>query len=110
MESKDVEFYDCIITHNHPIDDDVYRFFEEDDYTFLKNNDKSNVLRVVNPDYTYEIQKLKEFDDISYNEMWLEAMNKVFQDNTLEIQDEAMKILAERGYVQYERRNTKTNG
>lgn len=109
VDTKEIELNNCIITHNHPIDGDVYRSFGEDDYGFLKNNDKSNVLRVINPDYTYEIQKLKEFDDISYNEIYINALDKVYKNNDLEIQDEAMKILSERGYVRYERRNTKGN-
>lgn len=93
----------AIVLHNHPIDYDIYRSFGEDDYMALKNDNIKELL-LTNPDYDYSIIKLKDFDDISYNEIYRKAMLKFDYTDTFEIQHEAMKILAERGYVKYERR------
>lgn len=95
----------AIITHNHPIDDDVYRSFGADDYYFIKNGSFKQ-LRVANPDYTYIIEKIKPFEGISYNEIYMQASKKCFNDDSLEIHNETMLILKEKGFVKYERTNT----
>lgn len=92
----------AIITHNHPIDDDVYRSFGEDDYYFMKNN-KFKELRLSNPDYCYSAKKLKSFERISYNELWVEAVKNMPTDGDFEIHHEVMKLLAEKGFIKYER-------
>ncbi len=94
---------DLIITHNHPIDDDMNCSFWEDDFKFMKNNDFKE-LRLSNPDYIYTIKKLKNFDDKGYNNIYKEALGKVMMNETLEIHHEAMLILKDKGYVEYERR------
>lgn len=96
-----------VVTHNHPIDYDIYRSFGEDDFDFIKNHNVKE-LRLTTPDYDYSLKKIKEFDNISYNEIYLEAMKKYNYEDDFEVQHEAMKILAERGFVEYERRVRKS--
>ncbi len=99
-----VNLDNAIITHNHPIDGDVYRSFGEDDFNFIKNTKSKNVtLRVTTPEFKDIIKKTKDID-IGYNDVYKEAMIRCFNNENLEIQSEAIKILKERGYVSYERR------
>ena len=99
-----VNLDNAIITHNHPIDGDVYRSFGEDDFNFIKNTKLKNVtLRVTTPEFKDIIKKTKDID-IGYNDVYKEAMIRCFNNENLEIQSEAIKILKERGYVSYERR------
>ncbi len=97
-----VNLNNAIVTHNHLSDDGIYRSFGHDDFNFLKNN-AIKIMRIVTPNYIFEIKKIKDID-ISYNEIYKEAMERVFFDNTLEIQHVTMLILKEKGYVEYERR------
>lgn len=101
----EVDLQNAIITHNHPPDDGIYRSFGHDDFNVLKNNN-INRMRAVTLDYEYEVKKLKELD-ISYNEVYKEAMQHLFIDENLEIQHEVMEILKKKGYVDYERRTRK---
>lgn len=101
----EVDLENAIITHNHPADDGIYRSFGHDDFNVLKNNNISR-MRAITPNYEYEVKKLKELD-ISYNEVYKEAMQHLFIDENLEIQHEVMEILKKKGYVEYERRTRK---
>lgn len=104
-----VKLKNAIITHNHPIDEKVYRSFGSDDFTFLKNNCENNVtLRVTTPEFVDTIKPIKNID-IGYSELYNDAMKKCFLNETLEIQEETIKLLRDRGYVKYERRVKKTS-
>lgn len=93
-----------IVTHNHTADGDIYRSFGSDDFYFIKNNNVKE-LRLTNPDYDYSLKKIKEFDNISYSEIYSQSLNGYDGTDDYEIQHVAMEILKERGYVEYERRN-----
>ena len=95
---------DSIITHNHPIDEDIYRSFGEDDYCFMRDYEFKE-LRLSNPDYNYSAKKLKQFTGISYNELWREAIENATFSEDFEFQHEIMLLLAKKGYIEYERRN-----
>ena len=100
----DVKLNNATVTHNHPIDGNVYRSFGEDDFVFIKNTKAKNVtLRVTTPEFDDTLKKIKDID-IDYNEIYYEAITKCMLNETLEVQAEAMKILKDRGYVKYERR------
>lgn len=100
-----VNLENAVITHNHPIDGDVYRSFGSDDFTFLKNSlPSSTVLRVTTPDFYAIINKIKEID-ISYNEIYKEALMKGYINQNIEVQHEAMEILKNKGYVNYEKKS-----
>ena len=92
------------ITHNHPLAN-VTLSFGEDDFYFLQANQNIASFRCVNAKYTYSIELLKSLDDVSYSEVYLEAMKSIDQnDDNIDLQDIAMQILDARGYIRYEKR------
>ena len=52
-------------------------FFGEDDFDFIKNNDKSITWRVTTPEFVAMLKSLKNLD-IGYNEIYKETMQRCF--------------------------------
>lgn len=100
-----VNFDDAIIVHNHPVSEGIVSF-GEDDFTFLRENQKINKFIAVNEQYTYSVKVLKDISDLIYNDLTRWALEYVSDEN-FELQHAAFQALAERGYVQYERKEVK---
>ena len=56
--------------------------------------------------YDYSVKILKPMESVVYNNIYKDALKQIdpFSDEDIDIQDEVMKILDERGYIQYEKR------
>lgn len=97
----DVDLDGAYITHNHPESQGIVSF-GEDDFNFLKEYPEIREFRCCNAEYDYTIRILKPLDDVVYNELYREALMRMSPDK--EVQDVAIQILAERGYVQYDKK------
>lgn len=90
------------ITHNHPKSEGIVSF-GEDDFMFLRSNQDIRLFGCCNEKYEYEIEVLKDFSKLSYNEIYLEGFK--FADMAdYEALDAAMKVLEERGFIKYVKR------
>lgn len=85
------------VTHNHPI----VTSFGQDDFNTIKKNPETTWI-CVNSEYEYRLKTLKNFNDVQYNDIYLEAITNHIPGEDL--QDEAMQILANRGYVKYDKK------
>lgn len=105
----DVDFEGAYITHNHPESQGIISF-GKDDFEFLKGQPKIAEFRCCNEEYTYSIRVLKPLDEVVYNDIYTEAMARIdpFSDIEEDIQDITMRILAERGYIAYDKRRFKS--
>ena len=93
------------IVHNHPASEGIVSF-GEDDFDFLRRNQGIQTLIAVNETYTYSVRVLKDIGDLSYNEIYRNALR--YRDTEdFEMQHGAFLYLEERGYIQYERKRIK---
>lgn len=108
VELYDVNFDGAYITHNHPESNGIVSF-GKDDFEFIKEHPEIKEFRCCNDQYDYSVRILKPMGDVVYNDIYREAMKRIdpFADGDIDVQDEVMKILAERGYIQYETRRLK---
>ncbi len=95
-----VDFKGAYITHNHPESEGIVSF-GKDDFEFLVNHPEISELRCCNAEYDYYVKVLKPLDDVVYNDIYIEALVRMSPDE--DIQDKTMEILAERGYIQYDK-------
>lgn len=100
----DADLEGADVLHNHPMSNGVVSF-GEDDFAFLKANQNIGSFWCCNKDFDYSITVLKSLDDISYSEVYHEALKKVLEEgiNDIDIQDLAMQLLSDRGYIRYEK-------
>lgn len=96
-----IDLKGATVTHNHPESNGILSF-GEDDFNFLKAYQNIRELQCVNTEYTYKISILKDITDVVYNDIYLDGF-RYAMDLDYESQDASMRILAERGYVKYER-------
>lgn len=96
-----IDLKGATITHNHPESNGILSF-GEDDFNFLKAYQDIRELQCVNAEYTYKVSLLKDITNVVYNRIYLDGF-KYAEEPNFEAQDAAMRILAERGYVKYER-------
>lgn len=101
-----IDLKGSVITHNHPESNGILSF-GEDDFNFLKANQDVQELQCVNAEYTYKISVLKDISSVVYNRIYLDGF-KYAGEPDFETQDAAMRVLAERGYVKYERIKSNT--
>ena len=99
-----VELDGAYVTHNHPESEGIVSF-GADDFYFLREHQGIACLQCVNPEYTYRINGvLKPLDNLVYNGLYREAMMNVDSlDETIDLQDKVMQILAKGGYIRYEK-------
>ena len=95
-----MDFKGAYITHNHPESEGIVSF-GKDDFEFLVNHPEISELRCCNAEYDYYVKVLKPLDDVVYNDIYIEALGRMGPDE--DIQDKTMEILAERGYIQYDK-------
>lgn len=105
VELFDVDFETAYITHNHPRSNGIVSF-GKDDFDFMKNHPEIKEFRCCNDLYDYSVKILKPMESVVYNNIYKDALKQIdpFSDEDIDIQDEVMKILDERGYIQYEKR------
>lgn len=94
------------ITHNHPEANGIVSF-GEDDFLFMKENYGIAELQLVNSHYTYSAIPLDKIKEISYNDIYLEALVRGYETGEDDLQHLAMKALAEKGGVVYVRNPVK---
>lgn len=99
---KGIDLEGAYIVHNHPDANGIVSF-GEDDFLFMKENCQIAELRAVNNFYTYSAVPLAKIKDISYNEIYREALIKGYETGEDDLQHLAMMILAEKGGVVYGR-------
>lgn len=92
----------AFVTHNHPINNGIVSF-GEDDFYFLREHQDIMEMRCVNKEYDYSISVLKDMSKVVYNNIYREAL-QYFQEEGFEAQHKVMEILKERGYVRYVRK------
>lgn len=93
------------IIHNHPISNGIISF-GKNDFEFLKEHQNIKEFSCCNKEYNYKLVILKPLDDVVYNDIYDEGLNR-WQEQDFEAQDAAMQVLAEKGYVKYEKRRIK---
>lgn len=91
------------VTHNHPISNGIISFWE-DDFVFFRDNSNIKMLVCCNRDYTYYLEKLKDFSNVTNNQLFQKAIENM--DYSKEFQDHVMEVFANEGYVRYEKRKT----
>ena len=96
------EIEESIITHNHPVSNGIVSF-GSDDFYLLRDNQTIAQLCCVNRDFTYTIEPIKDFSKVTYNELYKAGL-EYYSEEDFEIQDRAMRVLADRGYVKYDKR------
>lgn len=101
----DVDLDGAYITHNHPESQGILSF-GKNDFEFLRDHPGIKEFRCCNSEYNYSIKVLKPLDEVVYNELYREAMMRMSPDK--EIQDVTMQILAERGYIRYDKKRFKS--
>ena len=100
VDIYDVQLQNAHVTHNHPASGGITSFGEDDFDTMRKNPD--TVWNCVNLKYDYHVEILNSFSDVTYNSIYVEAMkNHVLGED---LQDEAMQVLAKRGYIKYDKK------
>lgn len=100
----DVELEGAHILHNHPKSNGIVSF-GKDDYNLMQQYQNA-VYDLSNEEYDYHVEIKKDITEISYSQLYYEALQKHDFVNG-ELQDEAMQILADRGYIVYEKRRIK---
>lgn len=100
----DFDLTNCHVLHNHPKENGILSF-GEDDFNLMKNHPTAK-WDLVNEKYDYSLKVLKPLDDVAYGDLYRKALGKMtpYVD---EVQDVTMRILAERGYIQYDKREFK---
>lgn len=91
------------ITHNHPVSNGIISF-GKDDFIFLRENPDIAELQAVNKYYTYRAVPLDKIKEISYNEIYREALMRGMEADGEDLQHLAMEVLAEKGGVIYARK------
>ena len=94
------------ITHNHPELNGILSF-GKNDFEFLKANQNIALFGCCNSKYEYFIKVLKDISDVNYNDIYIYIYISSFKyafDSDYESQDAAMKILEERGDIEYVKR------
>ncbi|MCH5261603.1 MAG: hypothetical protein J1F42_01695 [Lachnospiraceae bacterium] len=95
-----IDLANCHVLHNHPVSNGITSF-GKDDFMVIRDNPLS-IWHLVNPKYDYNLTVLKPLDDVVYNQIYLEALAGA--DVGDDVQDLVMKVLAEGGYIKYEKR------
>lgn len=99
---KGIDLEGAYIVHNHPNTNGVVSF-GEDDFLFMKENNNIAELQAVNNFYTYSAVPLAKIREISYNEIYREALIRGYGAGEDDLQHLAMMVLAEKGGVVYGR-------
>lgn len=94
------------ITHNHPQSNGIVSFGEAD-FQFMKENPDIAVMEAVNKYFTYSAVPLDKIKEISYNEIYREAIIRRLETAEEDLQHLAMEVLAEKGGVIYGRKAVK---
>lgn len=94
------------ITHNHPESNGMISFGEAD-FWFMKENPDIAVMQAVNKYFTYSAVPLDKIKEISYNEIYREALIRKLETTEEDLQHLAMEVLAEKGGIIYGRKTVK---
>ena len=94
------------ITHNHPESNGMISFGEAD-FRFMKENPDIAVMQAVNKYFTYSAVPLDKIKEISYNEIYREALIRKLETTEEDLQHLAMEVLAEKGGIIYGRKTVK---
>lgn len=94
------------LTHNHPESNGIVSF-GEGDFQFMKENPDIAVMQAVNKYFTYSAVPLDKIKEISYNEIYREALIRKLETTEEDLQHLAMEVLAEKGGIIYGRKTVK---
>lgn len=94
------------LTHNHPESNGIVSF-GEGDFQFMKENPDIAVMQAVNKYFTYSAVPLEKIKEISYNEIYREALIRKLETAEEDLQHLAMEVLAEKGGIIYGRKTVK---
>lgn len=99
----------AIITHNHPIIEDVpSNGFQKDDFSFLQGHGlEIKRLRATYGDIRYEVKALKDLSRLSFSEYRIRgsAMIDITADY-IDMDENAYLLLAKEGYIEYTKTKT----
>lgn len=104
VDIYDVELEGAYVLHNHPVSNGIVSF-GKDDLDFMSLH-SGVIMFCVNEKYSYYAKVLKSMEDISYNVIYREAMERYGLTDE-DMQHCVFEILKERGYVEYERKPIK---
>lgn len=95
----------CHVLHNHPVENGIVSF-GEDDFYLIRNNPSAKWY-LVNEQYEYRLEVLKKID-LSHNQVYLGALGlkSEFQDES-DVQHLFMEYLVKKGYIRYDRKKRK---
>ncbi|MGN0384591.1 MAG: phage minor capsid protein [Lachnospiraceae bacterium] len=97
-----LDLTDCIVLHNHPISNGIVSFGETD-FSLMKEFQTASY-RLVNEEYDYSLNIIKPIDNLSYNQLWLGALELVDITKPEDYQHIVMEYLRREGYVDYVRK------
>ena len=93
---------DCIVLHNHPKINGIVSFGETD-FSLMKDYQKASY-RLVNEEYDYSLDIVKPIDNLTYNQLWVGALELVDTAEVEDYQHLVMEYLKREGYVEYVRK------
>lgn len=96
------DLYGAYVIHNHPETNGIASL-SEDDFLFMKEHYRLAGLQAVNRHYTYSAVPLEKIKEISYYELYREALIRGYETGEQDLQHLAMEVLAEKGGVVYVR-------
>lgn len=101
VDMFEIDLNGATILHNHPESNGIVSF-GEDDFMFLRENQKIRKLHCCNAKYDYSVSVIKDISEITYNSMYVEAIKNYVPGE--DIQHLVFQELSRKGYVKYERR------
>lgn len=97
-----LDLTDCIVLHNHPKSNGIISF-GRDDFMLMREYQSANY-RLVNERYNYSVEIKKPIDKITYNQVYLGAIEAMETLKDLDIQHMGMEYLKKEGYINYVRK------
>lgn len=98
----ELDLSDCIVLHNHPSSNGIVSFGEMD-FLLMKEFQTASY-RLVNEEYDYSLNIIKPIDSLSYNQLWVGALEFIDTTKPEDNQHIIMEYLRKEGYVNYVRK------
>lgn len=98
----ELDLNDCIVLHNHPSSNGIVSFGETD-FLLMKEFQTASY-RLVNEEYDYSLNIIKSIDRLSYNQLWVGALELIDTTKPEDNQHIVMEYLKKEGYVNYVRK------
>ena len=92
----------CIVLHNHPASNGIVSF-GQDDFNLIRDNPGASY-RLVNEEYDYAVEVIKQMDHMTYNQAWIGSLEMYEEMAGDDSQHIVMEYLQREGYIKYDRK------